>query len=270
MNKNAIVVLTRGYENPIYYKNLIFRNKQIEEKITNKTNKSFDVLIFHEGNIIKEHQKLISDVTPKLKLNFIDVKKTTPKTAFDNSKNKINMELCPPTLQSNSFPLGYKHMCHFWSIDFLDYLKDYKFIIRIDEDCFIKNFDLGILDEMEKNKILFVSPEFQQQDDWFVIVGLEKLWNEFIEEKKITPFKSFQEVTCPYTNLMIVDIENIRNNDIINEFLKKIDSSHGIYSNRWGDLPIWGLILSTMVDSKYYSEIKSISYFHQSHNKNVN
>jgi hypothetical protein len=52
--------------------------------------------------------------------------------------------------------------------------------------------------------------------------------------------------------------------------LQIIDESHGIYSNRWGDLPIWGMILSTLIDEKHYRQEKSISYLHGSHNIIIN
>ena len=161
-------------------------------------------------------------------------------------------------------------MCHFWSIDFLEYLKDYKFIIRIDDDCFVDKFDINILNEMNEKEIHFVSPEFQGQDLDSVIVGLERLLNEFLIETNIQPYKTFREIKCPYTNFMIVNADFLRNNEVISKMLKKIDMSHGIYSNRWGDLPIWGMILSALVDEKHYSECKSISYYHDSHKKQVN
>jgi hypothetical protein len=28
-------------------------------------------------------------------------------------------------------------MCHFWFIDFLRYVRGYKFVIRVDEDCIV-------------------------------------------------------------------------------------------------------------------------------------
>ena len=69
---------------------------------------------------------------------------------------------------------------------------------------------------------------------------------------------------------MVVDVEHILNNDVVCEFLDEVDNSHGIYSNRWGDLPIWGVILSTFFDSKNYEENKNISYHHGSHRTNIN
>jgi len=161
-------------------------------------------------------------------------------------------------------------MCHFWSIGFLKYLDDYNYIIRIDEDCFVNNFDIDIFDNMIKNEIHFISPMFQGQDEALVICGLEKLWNEFLQENNIQPYKSFEQVICPYTNIMIVNVEYLRNNLTVQNFLKKIDDSNCIYSNRWGDLPIWGLILSTLVHEKHYCWSTVISYQHNSHNKQIN
>lgn len=270
INKNAIVVLTRGYNNNEQYQHLIIRNIKISENIINKVDEKFDILIFHEGNINTNHQKFISSYTPELNLTFINVKENNKKNAFDDSLNKVNLKLCPPTVESKMFPLGYKHMCHFWSIDFLNFLQDYKYVIRIDEDCFVENFDVEVLQKMNKDEVYFISPYFQGHDEWFVTVGMKELWVEFVSENKITPIKKYEDITCPYTNFMIFDIEYIKNNLMICRFLEKIDKSHGIYSNRWGDLPIWGMIISTLVDDKKYLENKLISYYHGSHNKIIN
>lgn len=268
--KNAIVVLSRGYDEIYGYNSLIKRNIHIFNNIVSKVDEEFDIIIYHEGNISENHQLHISSVTPQLPLKFINVKTSELKNAFDDRKNLVNMDLCPPTPQSKAFPLGYKHMCHFWSIDFIGYLKDYEYIIRIDEDCFVSEFNSNLLKEMKSNDVHFVSPYFQGQDDDYVIVGMEKLWKEFIFENNLIPLKDFGQITCPYTNFMVVNVKYLNDNEIINKMLKKIDESHGIYSNRWGDLPIWGMILSTLVDEKHYSETKKISYFHGSHNKMIN
>lgn len=268
-NKIAISVLTRGYFHETQYYSLIRRNLSIKEKIIDKSDLDFDMIIFHEGNIPLHHQNYISH-NSKQPLIFQNVRESGNKQAFDNNKNVINYVLCPPNPVSSAYPLGYKHMCHFWSIDFLEYLKDYEFVVRIDEDCFIDEFDTNIFNEMIEKEIHFVSPEFQGQDLGDVIVGLEVLLNEFLIETNVQQYKTFKEIKCPYTNFMIVNMDFLRSNEVISKILKKIDDSHGIYSGRWGDLPIWGMILSTLVDEKHYSECKKISYYHASHHKNVN
>ena len=101
-------------------------------------------------------------------------------------------------------------------------------------------------------------------------VYIEKLWNKFISENNINPIKTFDKIKCPYTNFMVMNIEFFKNNTVVKKILKEIEESHGIYSNRWGDLPIWGMILSTLIDETHYFENKNISYFHASHNKTIN
>ena len=130
--KNAIVVLTKGYNKLENYNQLCSRNKHIVDNLLKYTNygESIDLIIFHEGNITDEHQEYIKKFTPEHSLIFYDIKKTEPKNAFDDNKNIINNELCPPTHLSNAFKIGYKHMCHFWSIDFLSYLKEYKYVFQ--------------------------------------------------------------------------------------------------------------------------------------------
>jgi hypothetical protein len=269
MKKISISVLTRGYDNLFNYNPLIDRNNLIFEHIIEPSKLSFDVHIFHEGNISEEHQLYIKNLS-KPKLIFKNVKELSENFAFDDSKNIMNFELCPPNTQSSSFPLGYKHMCHFWSIDFFNYLNGYDYLIRIDEDCFIKKFDFIILNRLLNGEIRFTSPFFQGQDEHYVIVGLEKLWNQFIIDNEITSKKNFGEIKCPYTNFMMLDLNYFRNNQMVQNFLKCVDESNGIYSNRWGDLPIWGVILSTLIDENLYKESKSIKYYHSSHNKEIN
>ena len=49
-----------------------------------------------------------------MELKFISIK------FYNNTEQN---DICKPTTLSNNFSLGYKNMCYFWSIDFLEYLK---------------------------------------------------------------------------------------------------------------------------------------------------
>jgi hypothetical protein len=262
MQKNAIVVLTRGYNNHLEYRTLISRNRHISVNFYARLQdpENYDVIIFHEGNITKEQQDYIQSQSPKLPLQFKSVQ------FYEN--NTKNYTLCPPTKTSESFSLGYKNMCYFWSINFLEYLKEYEYIIRVDEDCFIRNIPSDIIEKYTKNGIQFSSPYFQGPDSGQVIVGMHKLFRRFVYEKQLTPCKT--TIQCPYTNIMIVNVQYFRNNSIVQEILGKIKECNCIFSNRWGDLPIWGYILTLLVEPEKYIEDKSISYWHGSHNKIIN
>ena len=49
----------------------------------------------------------------------------------------------------------------------------------------------------------------------------------------------------------------------------EIDKTHGIYSNRWGDAPIWGIILYILSGEDFF-ELSNTGYLHGSHNHYVN
>jgi hypothetical protein len=69
---------------------------------------------------------------------------------------------------------------------------------------------------------------------------------------------------------MIVNIPFFKNNADVQFIMNEIKKSKCIFSNRWGDLPIWGHILTCMIDKSYYLEDKSIRYYHGSHFSGVN
>lgn len=261
MEKNAIVVLTRGYDDLSNYKLLIMRNRRISKNFYLKLSnpEKWDIIIFHEGNITLNHQEYIQSKSPNLPLQF----KSIP---FKNNNSVCS--LCPPTKVSVSFSMGYKNMCYFWSIDFLEYLKDYEYILRIDEDCLIKSIPENIIEMYKDKNIVFSSPHFQGDDDFPVIVGMKKLFVKYMKKNGLQPQKI--DIRCPYTNVMILNIHYFRNNHIVQNILQLIKASNCIFSNRWGDLPIWGHILTLLIDPKIYTEEKFICYLHESHGRMIN
>jgi hypothetical protein len=269
MKKITISVLTRGYDSLDGYDNLIHRNKCIREHILSKTNLEIDCIIFHEGNITDSHQKYISDES-QVPLIFRNVKECGDKTAFDNSRDVVNSELCPPTELSSQFPLGYKHMCYFWSINLFDYLSDYEYVIRIDEDVFIQEIDIRILESIIDQKIKFAAPyicPFLDHPD--VMIGLEKLTKEFVETNNLKINGNISNVYAPNTNVMILNLDYYRNHTIIQNYLVEIKESHGIYSNRWGDATVWGIITQKLQEDPFYL-CDDVVYFHDSHKHLVN
>ena len=262
MKKNCIVVLTRGYEDISKYKLLVHRNKCIAQNfylnIVDKEN--YDIIIFHEGNITQQHKIYIQKQTPRLPLKFITV-------SFMHNV-PCNNNLCPPTVLSEYFTNGYKNMCYFWSVNFFKYLIDYDYVIRIDEDCFLQSIPLDIIDKYKQNNIFFSSPYFQGDDDADVVVGMNAFFTNILINNNLT--KKIDQVKNPYTNFMIVNIPFFVNNNLIRDIHNKLTQSRCIFSNRWGDLPIWGYILSWFIDKQYYIEETSISYWHDSHRSEIN
>ena len=199
--------------------------------------------------------------SPKLPLIFKEI------PFYNNTRE--NCELCPPSTISNYFSIGYKNMCYFWSIDFLTYFKDYEFVIRIDEDCFLKYMDVNTIQNYKTNNIYYSSPAFKGRDEPTVVIGMEWLFNKYISDNNIIPFQTTADRN-PYTNIMIINIDYFNSLPVVKGVLDEIKESNCIFSNRWGDLPIWGHILALLINPRHYIKDANISYFHESHHVGLN
>ena len=62
----------------------------------------------------------------------------------------------------------------------------------------------------------------------------------------------------------------MRENKKLFKFIKKLKEDKFIFTHRWGDLPLWGGILSVLFSKNEYVEENMISYFHKSHEAIVN
>ena len=110
-NASAVVCLTRGYNDKNGYDGLLQRNKSLAKQTWVH---KYDHIIFHEGNILPEHQSYIQS-NASFKIQFIDVKDIFERP-FKSSTN-----ICSPIVTNRpcSFlSTGYKRMCRFWFVDF--------------------------------------------------------------------------------------------------------------------------------------------------------
>ena len=246
---NCITVLTRGYNNIHKYNDLIKRNMHISNHLNDKNT---DILIFHEGNITKEHQTYIKEKSD-LKLIFIDVSNR----AFKKEKNI-------PFEAAHTFGLGYRHMCSFWFINFFDFVTKYDKMIRIDEDCFVESN----IDEIfiKLDSYLFISG-LQSHDAPFVTKGLNEFSLQFF--KKNNRIYKSKVPYGPYTNFFAISLNKI-NNTLFENYRKEIDESNMIYKRRWGDLPLWGEVIYYIFGENTLSIDKNIKYYHGSHDSRVN
>lgn len=275
----AVACLARGYNHISQYNMLLKRNAALFPIVSNLRSSGLIVafLIFHEGNITMEHQEYLKKQKPELQIRFIDVHETNTK-AFSSS----NLKYAKPnrtiyeTDTSKLFPIGYRHMCHFWFMDFLECLRDYDYVLRVDEDCFVTRFPTDIFESMRERNQVFVTAYylhlFHDFDETVVTVGLQETIDDFMHQqglKEEVPLNRIMKF--PYTNLFIVDIQYFLKLRLFQEFATQIHKSGGIYINRWGDLPLWGYFLANLLPpSHLFIKDTRIGYFHGSHGKKVN
>jgi hypothetical protein len=241
-NKQVIFCLARGYKNKeIYkYRKLVLRNLLL--KINMKRYKSnWDYLIFHEGNIEKSHQIIIKLFSLNFSIEFISVESDFKLPDF---VNQIEVK-----------ELGYVLMCRFYSYQVWKYLKEYEIAIRADDDIFILN-----LNPVLKNRVFDCD---QISEDTHVPTNLI-----FPKYLKTIGLELAYDHKFPYTNFFITKTDfwlEPRVQDLISQIISNPNS----VSNRWGDLPILGVVLNYLKDKNENFLRNDITYYHFSHRATI-
>jgi alpha 1,2-mannosyltransferase len=158
----------------------------------------------------------------------------------------------------HKWPLGYRHMCRFWTGGFLDYepLKQYRYIWRMDSDAYIKQgIEYDLFDHMKQNSIAYTFSNVYD-DEKEVCEGLLDFSKAFFEEKSM-PFH-WDLYKMFTTHVEIIDTEVFRNS-LYHEFYKRVDETNYFYLRRWGDAPIRFITLTNM---GLKCDHMRISYYH--------
>jgi hypothetical protein len=261
--KIAIACLLRGYENQFDYTDFILRSKQIKLLVDQEiSDNQIDHVIFHEGNINPKMQAVLKKQTG-LNLLFRNVHEE-----FQWDRAVVSV-ICYSTSLSESFSLGYKSMCRFWFDGFLKYADEYEYIVRIDEDCILFQFDLmDSIRAMEQQQAAYGTPLIYGLDDKDVTIGLKNFTENFQANLGIS--KAFDPTLNPYTNVAIVSVRKVQQNIIFLKFAQEVHKTGCILINRWGDLPLWGAALQTCFSKDEVIILSQIKYFHGSIGHMVN
>ena len=238
---SVIFCLTRGYFGLQKYRylKLILRNYLIS-KALKSTNKTFDSVIFHEGNISRLDQFLIK----LFSLNF-QIKFKAISNYFENY-----LPSSAPNIAGSS--LGYIMMCRFQYGKVWEYLKVYEIVVRVDDDCFIS--EIPILKENQIFVCAGISEENHQ-------VTNESFFN-YLETLKL---ENFYDHKFPYTNLYATR-NSFWQQESVKIFLDRILDDPKSLSHRWGDLPVIGVALKAFGDWQYNENILlNFNYNHYSH-----
>lgn len=257
LRKNAMVVLLRGNKEDI--NQVVKRNLALQKC---PWYHAWDNVIFHEGDISEQEQDLIRKRSEDPRIIFDDVSHI-----FSRRKNEalvINQSLyeknsCPPTKNSARFGVGYKAMCAFWYIDVfqLPSVSSYDYLLRIDADCIVSVCGQN---PMKKTPTKFATV-VSSGDSRDVTLGMVPYFHALLATKESQRFSwnwtAKHLPTSPYTNVMMVNLKWARSENV-KALQRFVDSTQCIYSNRWGDLPLWGCTLhllgvtSTKLDIQYY------------------
>ena len=250
MNPNgAIVGLIRGHTDPKRYSNLLRRNRLLRVNVLPQNKR--DVIIFHEGNIMNQHQEMIAAGIPDIK--FVNVRDEFRKP-----------EEVPKGCRTN---LGYKNMCRFYAIGIYDYLRDYDYMMRLDEDSFIESqikYDVfRQMEEMELDYGYIHAEDDSHKDTLATFPRFSRTYalsRGLLDENEAEILNALHY----YTNFMVTRVGFWRRPDVV-DFLSAIDVSNGIYQYRWGDHIIQAHAVKLFSAPERIRQLTGFRYTHYSH-----
>jgi len=253
---NAIVYLVRSSNHDL---NLLNTSVNLLKKNFIGLEK-LDILIFHESSL-RPALDLIKSIHPNIKFQEIEFSLPEFYNQFD-----IPVNYPHPFVPGMSFPMGYRHMCRFFSGEIFKHpvMKKYDNYLRLDTDSFIHKIDFDLFDFIEKNNIYYgYIEQAVQYDDPGVTKGLWELSRTIKSDLDIEENKMY------YTNFEVCNLQWFNSEEYMN-FYDKIDKSGGIMTGRWGDAPIRYLGVNMFMDKKNIHGFSDIVYQHggfQSHEK---
>ena len=251
----AICILTRGYPHIEQYVTLIRRNRFIQKNLINK---SIPVIIVHEGNITPEQEEYIKAHTLSLNIVFRAIE-------FDRTRENVEIDE-----NTKMFNMGYRHMCSFWFVDMwhTEILKDFDYVLRIDEDCEMHTNIDRIFKQLTSSEKYYAICGNMDGDADYVTRHMNETTLSFITQHRINDKKAlrYKEPGGPMTQMTGFNMKRLRNEPILQKYIKHIHDTRMIYINRWGDHSLWGEVFFYILPNRLKVD-KSIKYFHGSHSE---
>jgi hypothetical protein len=244
--KTAIFCLTRGYPHPFLYSRLVARNNSIAKFIGGTP----DIVLFHEGNVSPEHQRIIESETPKLKFKWIQIPFEFP---YDVP---LPHETISTFHDGRCYP-GYHIMCEFHTCDVWDHLKDYDVVLRVDEDCILESEKWADVFECVSPEVPYMTPMFDVETHELTNATLP-VW--------LGEDAGLYDQTMPYTNVFVTRMDVWKREDV-RSWIKRVRESRGCIKYRWGDHVLHGVILKKFRIG--HETMNGYDYYHGSHDRHV-
>ena len=252
--KAAIILLTKGYQHPQFYETLIRRNAHIYENFNRRMKQEYPLLIFHEGNITEEHKQFILSYEKNAIVKFIDI----------GLDFKWPMSITMNEVKDHRFHLGYRLMCRFHSTNIWKYVKDYDYIIRIDEDAMIGELNYDIFEYMKEHNLDYMPSRYTHEYHDLSNETLPQVAEKLLVGKWKAEDYNQTTLWVPYTNLYAGRVGFFLREDV-QHFLNELINDKGFLINRWGDHIVHGICLKAFSDPTKIKVIHDFAYFHGSH-----
>ena len=192
-------------------------------------------------------------------------------------KFEIPSHLQPETVPEkvHDFGLGYRHMCHFFSMGVYEHprLESFEYYWRLDTDSYLLGpvpYDVFALMHEEAFLYGHINTLEEVQDQADVVEGLWEATLDYARERQL-PTDALQELCDAqgiwrrgiyYTNFEISRFDWWRS-ELVQGYLEFLNQRGGIYLQRWGDAPIHTLAVTLLAPPSKVHLFTEIEYQHQ-------
>lgn len=201
-------------------------------------NETFDVHVFHEGDVPPPIQTKIKAM--KTDSISIFISHIVFKLPFWLNKDNIMQRIENAPKKKAWRDLGYRHMCRFYSLLIYPKLIEwgYQKMVRLDDDGFLLSPIKELFNKIQKPNSYFCRL-FQMED-----ITYSKHYSDHLKcfcAYHSIPFPD-NIFHVPFNNFFVLDL-HIYKHPLVQKFLMYVDMTGGIYEHRWGDALIQGTLL---------------------------
>ena len=254
--RGCLVALVRGAATLEGYTELRTRNAALHRRFNARF--GYPSLVFHEGDVAAEHMRAMEAETPHLR--FVDARRWG---AF----------ALPPFVRAgwprypDAKPMGYSHMCRFFSLQLWEALAElgFDYAMRFDDDVVLEtDFTEDPFERMRSRQLVYAYSA--EVEEWHIptketffewMAGYARgIGRAFPEDAPLTP-------TMFFTHFFISEVAFWRRPEV-QAMLQAADYTGMIYTRRWGDAPIQTAALKLFAGAEALWHVEGLRYCHQS------
>jgi len=138
--------------------------------------------------------------------------------------------------------MGYRHMCRFFTLQWVNALRRFEFVMRVDDDVHVHALHDDPLAILRRTDAVF-GFSFRTDEKHELTRDTMPGWlRSHVRHRSMKPVRELNANEILLNNLFVARTDFWRRADV-QRFLRHIDLSGNIYAYRWGDAPIQTAVL---------------------------
>ena len=245
----AIIGIIRSHSDLQGYAYLLRRNRLLCDNVAMDSN--YDILLFHDKPIGRDIKDTIKYGCGNV--SFINIESDFSIPSWTNPNDWVSDDR-----------IGYKHMCRFMSIKLWDYVSEYEYILRLDDDSWIESrIDYDLFKHTSDMGYEYGHIRRMRESHTLTNETLPQFTIDYIKQNNVDIKCDINNINEEiYYNNFFITKPSFWLRDKVQDYLRATDRSGGIYKYRWGDAPIHTLATKMFMEDDNIYKFEDIEYTH--------